>query len=163
AQDHLYTLVERSGAGARYQVIGALRDVIFAPDDRSRLLRLIADRDIRIVSSTVTEKGYCHDPASGRLNPGHPDIIHDLANADALIRDTAAALGVLDDAPVQCEPFGQWVIEDSFATERPAWELAGAELVADVTPYEKMNVRLLNGRYSMLPYLGSLGGDAHVF
>ncbi len=35
---------------------------------------------IRIVSLTVTEKGYCHDPATGALNEAHPDIVHDLEN-----------------------------------------------------------------------------------
>jgi fructuronate reductase len=28
----------------------------------------------------VTEKGYCHDPATGCLNFDHPDIVHDLAH-----------------------------------------------------------------------------------
>ena len=32
----------------------------------------------RIVTLTVTEKGYCHDPATGALNEAHPDIVHDL-------------------------------------------------------------------------------------
>ena len=39
----------------------------------------MADPRIRIVSLTVTEKGYCHDPATGALNEAHPDILHDLA------------------------------------------------------------------------------------
>jgi fructuronate reductase len=42
------------------------------------VLARIAHADTRIVSVTVTEKGYCHDPASGRLNLDHPDIVHDL-------------------------------------------------------------------------------------
>ena len=37
----------------------------------------------RIVSLTVTEKGYCHDPATGRLDADHPDIRHDLENPGA--------------------------------------------------------------------------------
>ena len=43
----------------------------------------MADPRIRIVSLTVTEKGYCHDPATGALDPRHPDIVHDLAHPDA--------------------------------------------------------------------------------
>ena len=35
---------------------------------------------VRLVTLTVTEKGYCHEPSTGRLNPGHPDILHDLAS-----------------------------------------------------------------------------------
>ena len=42
------------------------------------MLARIAHEDARIVSLTVTEKGYCHDPASGQLNLDHPDIVHDL-------------------------------------------------------------------------------------
>ena len=43
----------------------------------------MADPRIRIVSLTVTEKGYCHDPATGELDQSHPDIVHDLAHPDA--------------------------------------------------------------------------------
>ena len=43
----------------------------------------MAAESCRIVSLTVTEKGYCHDPVTGHLDPGHPDIRHDLANPDA--------------------------------------------------------------------------------
>ena len=43
----------------------------------------MADPRIRIVSLTVTEKGYCHDPATGNLDPDHADIRHDLANPEA--------------------------------------------------------------------------------
>jgi fructuronate reductase len=39
----------------------------------------MADPGTRIVTLTVTEKGYCHDPATGALNEAHPDIVHDLA------------------------------------------------------------------------------------
>ncbi|MGY8696396.1 MAG: mannitol dehydrogenase family protein, partial [Verrucomicrobiia bacterium] len=46
--------------------------------------------------------------------------------------------------PVTCEPFIQWVVEDRFSNGRPAWENVGAQFVSDVTPYEKMKIRLLN-------------------
>ena len=35
---------------------------------------------MKIVTLTVTEKGYCHDPATAALDEAHPDIVHDLAN-----------------------------------------------------------------------------------
>ena len=41
---------------------------------------------------------------------------------------------------------------------RPAWEQAGAQLVADVAPFEHMKLRLLNGAHSALAYLGYLAG-----
>jgi fructuronate reductase len=241
AQDCLYTLVEKGAAATRYRVVGAVRDVVFAPDDRARLPLLIADPHVRIVTLTVTEKGYCHDPASGRLNLAHPDIVHDLAHLDApmstigilvaglmqrqraggapitlqtcdnlphngatlrgivmefaaradaataafiegevafpnsmvdrivpattdeLVRETEAALGVMDAASVQAEPFSQWVVEDTFAAGRPGWEQVGVEFVSDVAPYEEMKLRLLNGSHSMLAYLGYLGAFEYIW
>jgi len=70
----------------------------------------------------------------------------------------AAGLGVTDRAAVATEPFRQWVIEDRFAADRPAWERAGALIVPDVTPYELMKLRLLNGAHSLIAYLGLLHG-----
>jgi fructuronate reductase len=59
---------------------------------------------------------------------------------------------------VEAEPFAQWVIEDDFAGGRPAWEKAGALMVADVAPYEKMKLRMLNGTHSLVAYLGLVAG-----
>ena len=41
---------------------------------------------------------------------------------------------------------------------RPAWERAGADLVADVAPFEQPKLRMLNGTHSTLAYLGALRG-----
>ncbi|NND97887.1 MAG: mannitol dehydrogenase family protein [Pirellulaceae bacterium] len=66
--------------------------------------------------------------------------------------------GLRDEWPVTCEPFCQWVIEDSFSDGRPEWEKVGAQFVADVTPYETMKLRLLNAGHSVLGILGSIYG-----
>jgi mannitol 2-dehydrogenase len=66
--------------------------------------------------------------------------------------------GLKDDWPVTCEPYAQWVIEDNFFHGRPAWEKVGTQFVADVTPYEKMKIRLLNAGHSVLGLLGSIHG-----
>ncbi|MFV8781035.1 mannitol dehydrogenase family protein [Microbulbifer sp. SA54] len=79
-QNGLYSLVEKSNAGTKVQIIGAVSDVYVAPESPQQLLELLAREEIRIVSLTITEKGYCHDPASGNLNPQHPDVVHDLEN-----------------------------------------------------------------------------------
>lgn len=79
-QDGLYTLVERGPEGEKFQVMGAVKDVLVGPESPEALLAAMADKAIHIVSMTVTEKGYCHDPATGNLNQSHPDIQHDLAN-----------------------------------------------------------------------------------
>lgn len=78
-QDGLYTLVVRSGEGEKLQIIGAVQAAVVGPEDPAKLVALMADPKIKIVSLTVTEKGYCHDPATGNLNFSHPDILHDLA------------------------------------------------------------------------------------
>ncbi|GLY16433.1 mannitol dehydrogenase [Kineosporia sp. NBRC 101677] len=76
--------------------------------------------------------------------------------------EAAERLGLLDEALVVAEPFRQWVIQDDFAAARPAWEKAGAELVADVAPYERRKLRVLNGAHSLLAYLGALAGHTTI-
>jgi fructuronate reductase len=239
-QDGLYTIAVRSAEGEALRVIGALRGVVVGPEDPAALIAALANPAVRIVSLTVTEKGYCHDPATGTLNEDHPDIRHDIAHPGAprsapgyivealarrraagvpaftvltcdnlpanghtagrvvsrlaAMRDgdlgrfvaqevafpstmvdrivpattdddrarVAAALGVRDAWPVMTEPFSQWVIEDRFPGGRPDWAAQGAELVADVAPFETMKLRLLNGAHSSLAYLGYLAGRETV-
>jgi fructuronate reductase len=240
-QDGLYTVLEKSPAGNRARVIGAVREALFLGTGREELKARMADPAVAIVSLTVTEKGYCHDPATGRLDFGHPDVVHDLAQPDAPdsaigvlvaglaarravgagpltvvccdnllhngrfvagivaafaqardaaladwiaanvafpntmidrivpatteadLAEVAAILGVIDAVPVVCEPFSQWVIEDRFAGPRPPWEGAGAQMVADVAPFETMKLRLLNGSHSTLAYLGFLAGHDFIW
>ncbi len=66
--------------------------------------------------------------------------------------------GINDAWPVVCEPFRQWVIEDDFCDGRPPLEDVGAQMVADVHPYELMKLRLLNGGHVAMGYLGALAG-----
>lgn len=76
--------------------------------------------------------------------------------------DELAQAGVEDQWPVVCEPFHQWVIEDAFCNERPDFEAAGAQLVPDVAPYEKLKLRMLNASHSVLGLLGSLAGISTI-
>jgi fructuronate reductase len=66
--------------------------------------------------------------------------------------------GLTDTAPVPAEPFSMWVVEDDFATPRPAWDRAGVILTDDVHGYEVLKIRMLNGTHSLLAYLGMLAG-----
>lgn len=244
-QDFVYTVVTQGpDGGETFRKIEIVQDVLVAPESPEAVLTWMADPAIRIVTLTVTEKGYCHDPATGNLNFGHPDIVHDLENPlpksapgflvralqrrrDAgqppftvltcdnlpengrLVRravldlagriDPALAgwvaaegrfpatmvdritpatkpedidrlaqkIGYRDEAPVMCEPFRQWVVEDDFVPAygthaRPDLAAAGAEMVADVTPYENMKLRMLNGTHSSLAYLGYLAGHETI-
>lgn len=238
-QDGLYTLAVKDGAGTDFSVIGSVVELLCAPEDPEAVLRRMADPATRIVSLTITEKGYCHNPATGTLDENHPDIAHDLANPAcprsaigfiveaisrrvragiapfallscdnlpgngnvlkriveqfaelrdpalaALVRNVASpstmvdrivpattdadrsavaeALGLEDAWPIMTEPFRQWVIEDDFPLGRPAWEKAGALFVDDVSAFEFMKLRLLNGSHSTLAYLGYLAGAETV-
>jgi fructuronate reductase len=76
------------------------------------------------------------------------------ASDAALAARVEAATGLEDRAPVQREPFADWVIEDRFAGPRPAWERAGARLVADVAPFEALKLHVLNAAHSTLACLG---------
>ena len=79
-QDYLYTVAESDEAGERCRVIAAVKGILVAPEDPRALVAAMAQPSVKIVSLTVTEKGYCHDPATGELNEAHPDIARDLAN-----------------------------------------------------------------------------------
>jgi fructuronate reductase len=76
--------------------------------------------------------------------------------------DVARYIGLDDEGAVVAEPFSQWVLEDNFAATRPDWETAGARFTSDVSPYEALKLRLLNGSHSALAYLGLLAGCVYV-
>lgn len=239
-QDGLYTVLVR-GEESQPQIIGAVQKVLLAPEDPQAVIDVIADEQTKIVSLTITEKGYCHNPATGELNLEHPDILHDLSNLEApktaigfivaamaqrqqhgllglsimscdnlpdngrVTKNAVLALahhvspnlsqwisqnitfpgtmidrivpatttgdiqklqddyGYEDQAMVVAEPFTQWVIEDSFCAERPEWEKVGALIVNDVSAYETMKLRLLNGSHSLLAYIGYLSGYETIY
>ena len=81
-QDFLYALAARDNEEEGIEIIGAVRDIVFTGDDPSVCPALIADRETRIVSLTITEKGYCHDPATGQLDEDHPGVLLDLETPD---------------------------------------------------------------------------------
>ncbi len=70
--------------------------------------------------------------------------------------------GTDDRAPVYCEDFAQWVIEDQFIAGRPAWERVGVEFTNDVTTFENMKLSLLNASHTLLSYPAFLMGYRKV-
>ncbi|MBP7242420.1 mannitol dehydrogenase family protein [Amaricoccus sp.] len=78
-----YTAVELGPEGETNRVVGVVREVLVAREDPEAVLARMADPAVRIVTLTVTEKGYCHEPSTGALNHAHPDIVHDLAHPEA--------------------------------------------------------------------------------
>jgi mannitol 2-dehydrogenase len=80
------------------------------------------------------------------------------ATTDADRRFVRRQFGVEDRWPVACEPFRQWALEDEFCDGRPPFEQAGVLTTTDVSPYEQMKLRLLNGSHSGLAYHAALAG-----
>ncbi|MFJ2284780.1 mannitol dehydrogenase family protein [Pseudomonas iridis] len=240
-QDYLFTLFELGDSDdTEVRVIGAIRDMLLAEDGAQALIDKLADPQIRIVSLTITEGGYCIDDSNGEFMAHLPQIQHDLAHpsapttvfgflcaalekrrgagtpaftimscdnlphngavtrkallAFATLRNTGlrdwieqnvsfpnamvdritpmtstahrlqlADKHAVDDTwPVVCEPFVQWVLEDKFVNGRPAWEKVGVQFTDDVSPYEEMKIKLLNGSHLALTYLGFLKGYRFV-
>jgi fructuronate reductase len=236
-QDYLYTTLNQSEDGVRAQVIAVLKGILVAPQEQEAVLAALASPETAIVSLTITEKGYCFNGATGRLERAHPDIIHDLANprtprsalgylveglrlrqaagfmpftvlccdnltqngarVKALVCELAqvqspalatwiaqhgafpstmvdrivpaqtpavkaqafALHGLEDEAALAHESFCQWVIEDNFVdNNRPPFEKVGVEIVQDVTPFEAMKLKMLNGAHSAIAYLGQVYG-----
>ncbi|HXT08328.1 MAG TPA: mannitol dehydrogenase family protein [Roseiarcus sp.] len=242
-QDGLYSRTLRDGAGAETRVIGSLRRVIDAGDapGAAAAAAALADPALRVATMTITEKGYCHIPATGALDWSNPALARDRdgaaapatvlgllalaferrrnagapnmtiiscdnlpsngsllrsvvtafiearspalaawvaanvafpstmvdrivpASTETDIADASERIGLRDEAAVGGEPFRQWVIEDAFAGPRPPWDLAGAQFVDDVTPYELIKMRVLNAAQSTLSHLGVLLGHAFSF
>ncbi|WP_024673181.1 mannitol dehydrogenase family protein [Pseudomonas syringae] len=240
-QDYLYTLYELGDTpDTKTRIIASISGMLLAEDSPQALIDKLASAEIRIVSLTITEGGYCIDDSNGQFMAHLPQIQHDLANpeqpktvfgflcaalarrraegtpaftvmsCDNLPHNGAVARKALltfaalrnnelhdwiaanvkfpnamvdritpmtsaahrqqladdkqvDDAwPVVCEPFVQWVLEDKFVSGRPAWEKVGVQFTDDVTPYEDMKIKLLNGSHLALTYLGFLKGYRFV-
>ncbi|WP_268796640.1 mannitol dehydrogenase family protein [Pseudomonas huanghezhanensis] len=241
SQDFLFTLFELGDTpDTETRIIGSMDQMLMSTDNDLALIDKLASPDIRIVSLTITEGGYCIDDSTGEFMSHLPQIQYDLAHpatpktvfgylcaalskrraegtpaftlmscdnlphnggvtrkallAFAKLRDpqlhdwiaeqvsfpnamvdritpmtsTAHRLQLhdqkgIDDAwPVVCEPFVQWVLEDKFVNGRPAWEKVGVQFTDDVTPYEEMKIKLLNGSHLALTYLGALKGYRFV-
>jgi mannitol-1-phosphate/altronate dehydrogenase len=93
-QDNLYTLVERSATQETVAVIGSLADVVFASESSSDLLDIIDRPEIRIVSLTITEHGYCLNRSTKQLDPNHNLIREDLVHPER----PSSAIGIIVEA-----------------------------------------------------------------
>ncbi|GIX18342.1 MAG: mannitol dehydrogenase [Erythrobacter sp.] len=82
-QDGLFTVLVHDGGEERAQVVGSVRGVLVAPDEPATLVRALSDPAVALVTLTVTEKGYCLDPATGALRADDPAVAADIANLAA--------------------------------------------------------------------------------
>ena len=60
-------MIEKSAKGEQARIIGVLQHILVAPENPQTVVTQMVDENCKIVSMTITEKGYCHDPASGKL------------------------------------------------------------------------------------------------
>ena len=80
-QDHLYTVLEKGAAGNEAIIIGVVNECLNAKlDSLAAIIEKFCEPQVAIVSLTITEKGYCIDPATGKLDLLQPRIAHDLEN-----------------------------------------------------------------------------------
>lgn len=77
-QGGLYAALQNDRSGVAARIVGCLGSVMVAPEDPVAVVEAMASPHVKIVSLTVTEKGYCIDPATGRLQQNQPNIRHDL-------------------------------------------------------------------------------------
>jgi fructuronate reductase len=79
AQDGLYSVTLRGPADVDVEIVDVIVESLYAPADPAMVVARLADPATKIVTLTVTEKGYCYVPATGDLDAAHPDIRADLA------------------------------------------------------------------------------------
>ncbi|MGV2811350.1 mannitol dehydrogenase family protein [Enterobacter cancerogenus] len=81
AQDHLFTVLEKGPDGNQPIIVGAVHECLNAKlDSLAAIIEKFCEPQVAIVSLTITEKGYCLDPATGRLDTQNARIVHDLEN-----------------------------------------------------------------------------------
>ena len=95
-QDGLYTLALRDAGDdgqptEQLRMVGSVLRIMVAEEDPNAVLERIAYPQTRIVSLTITEKGYSHEPSTGYLRWDDPDILHDLEHPER----PRSAIGIL--------------------------------------------------------------------
>lgn len=119
---------------------------------RKMLLAFAKKQDIKTADWIAKEVGFPNSMVD-RITPvTSPEVTK-------YLKDTHE---IEDDWCVVCEPFIQWVVEDNFLNGRPALEKVGVQFVADVSPYEKMKLRLLNAGHSVLGITGAIFGHPTI-
>ncbi|QXN60667.1 mannitol dehydrogenase family protein [Serratia fonticola] len=103
-QDMLYSVAEMSADAWQCRVVGVVKQALHAQvDGLDAVFQALAQPEVAIASMTITEKGYCHSPATGQLQLDHPLIVRDLANP----HHPQSAVGVIVAALAQRKAAGQ--------------------------------------------------------
>ena len=93
-QDCLYTVLARSQEDDMAHIVGSMKDILHAPSDPAAVFKKLAAPDTKILSLTITEKGYCYDK-NRNLDESNPAVQHDLKNPDAPKTALGYAVGAL--------------------------------------------------------------------
>ncbi|MBF6639291.1 fructuronate reductase [Rouxiella silvae] len=94
-QDHLFSVLEKGATGNQAIIVGAVRESMHGRiEGIEAIVEKLAEPQVAIVSLTITEKGYCIEPVSGKLDLQHPDIVKDLNGGSS----PATAPGLLVEA-----------------------------------------------------------------
>jgi mannitol 2-dehydrogenase len=115
-----------------------------------------------VTANAVVGTAALSDPALAdwiRANVAFPNAMVDRITPATSQREVDFLrdnFGIEDNWPVYCEEFKQWVLEDKFTAGRPALEKVGVTFVPDVTPYEHMKIRILNGGHAAIAYPAAL-------
>lgn len=81
-QDGLFTLIEKSAGHSKATLIASIKEVIAASQEPQKLSEALADPSIKIVTMTVTEKGYHYNQSTRSIDWESADIQHDLVYPD---------------------------------------------------------------------------------
>ena len=119
---------------------------------RDCLLSVARLQDSSLAAWMAKEIGFCNTMVDCMVP----------ATSEVIAEDIQKRAGYRDNACLLSENFRQWVIEDKFVAPTPDWRSVGISVVADVAPYERMKLRLLNGSHSALAFLGALRGYRYI-
>jgi fructuronate reductase len=115
-QDGTYTLAILD-AEPSFRKLG-VHNRFFGPGEGDGVRALLQEPDVKIVSSTVTEKGYCL-AGDGSLDFEHPDIVHDLASPERPASLVGwLALGLSDRRAAGMSPFTPLCCDNMVANGR---------------------------------------------
>lgn len=94
-QDGLYTLGIKRPSHTEYRIIGSVLDVLCLTDQRDSILAVATQPELKLLTLTITEKGYCATP-DGHLDQDHPDIQHDLDPAESMTTAPGLIVKILE-------------------------------------------------------------------
>lgn len=140
-------------------IVGTLKEVLVAGEQNTEIMARLLAATTRIVSLTITEKGYCVN-AAGTLDLANPDIATNLSTP----QQPRSAIGLLVEGLRLRHTAGVEASNvlscDNVSGKRPDWESVGVVFTDDVEGFEKAKLRLFNCLRSTLAYAGSLAGFA---